>query len=58
MDNVGVVIALAMAACIYLDKGLRAIVEDQIGIPPAFVAVVGIICLISVIYGNRERTKK
>jgi riboflavin transporter FmnP len=57
MDNVGVVIALAMTACIYLDKGLRTIVEDQIGIPPAFVAAVGVICLVAVIYGNRKHSK-
>jgi len=55
LSNAGVIFFFAVALCLYLDAGLRALVEHEIGIPPALILVVGFICLVAVMYGNRRK---
>lgn len=55
LSNAGVIFLFAVAVCLYLDEGLRTLVEHELGIPPVLILVVGIICFVAVIYGNRRK---
>jgi len=56
LSNAGVILFLAVGLCMLLDSSIRTLVQNELGIPPLVIVVVGFICLMAVTHGNRRKT--